>query len=291
MATYRGQTDETTQVTLPSAIEIVVWDRPCAAPGARVGLDVRTRFVSNGAQAQVQLRDGSGQTHRTFAEGITAGRLRADVLVPRNARDSLTAEVRLPRHGLQAVSPPLPLTPPITVRDVTWQKDGGEATEARRGDILTLTAAVDGAPDGLEAEIAIFEHDADDAHDLITRFPVIVRHEQVEAEWEFEYHEDTDDIPTENEDPDGYRPPEYFFEVDVGGVRAESEPVVFQDWVEFVFRDAYGTPRQDIEEVVLQLPDGSERREPVGPTGRVQLDDLPPGRTHIRDYVFADSDP
>jgi len=280
MATYRGRTDEMTQVTLPSAIEIVAWDRPRAAPGARVGLDVRTRFVGNGAQAQVQLRDGSGTRFQTFAEGITASRLRADVLVPRDARDSLVAEVRLPNHGLQASSPPLPLTPPIAVRDATWRKDGAEAAESRRGDVLALTAAVDGAPDGLEAEIAIFEHDADGAHDLITRFPVIVRHQQVEAEWEFEYHEDTDDLPTDDETEDGYRPPEYFFEVDVGGVREESDRLEFQDWVELHRTDADGAPISGAN-YILHLADGTTREGSLDASGTAREDGLPPGPLRV----------
>lgn len=273
---HKGDTDTVTTVALPSAIDRVGWNRSRAAPGAHVGLDVRTRFVGNGAQVQVQLRDASGTPHRTFTEGITAGRVRANIPVPADARDALVADVTLPQHGLQASSPPLLLTPPVTVRDAMWRADGAEAREARRGDVLTLTAAVDGAPDGLEAEITVFEHDADGAHDLVTRFPALVRNQKVETEWLFEYHEDTDDIPADDEMETGYQHPEYFFRVDVGGVRAESGRLPFQDWIEFFIRDPLGSVLPNWT-CAVRFPDGDTRRATTDAHGVLRLDNIPPG--------------
>ena len=96
--------------------------------------------------------------------------------------------------------------PAVEIKNLKWDKN-----EARRGDILKLTADVTNVYEGAEAEIQIWEHDSDGAHDLITKFPVIVKNKKIEADWEYEYHEDTDDIPTEEETEKGYNPPEYFF--------------------------------------------------------------------------------
>jgi hypothetical protein len=289
MSTHRGATNETHRIQIASTLERVAWDRRLAAPGARVGLDVRTHFVGNGAQVQVQLRDGAGTTFSTFTEGITAGRLRAAVSVPPEARDTLFADVKLPKHGLQTTSPPLPLTPPITVRDPKWQKDGSAATEARRGDTLTLTATVEGAPDGLEAELVIFEHDSDGAHDLITRFPTRIRTEKIEPEWDFEYHEDTDDVPTAGETETGYQHPEYFFRVDVGGLTAQSDTLKFQDWVAFEVRDAFGNVPEDVTGLVILAPDGTELEKSLDADGRVRLEDTLPGVYEVKEYLYADS--
>ena len=82
----------------------------------------------------------------------------------------------------------------IEITNVKWDKQ-----EARRGDVLKLTADVKGASDGTEAQIEIFEHDADGNHDFIGKFFAPVKNETMEATWKFKYIKDTDDIPTADE--------------------------------------------------------------------------------------------
>jgi hypothetical protein len=280
MATYRGTTNETHRIQLDSAVDVVAWDRRIAAPGARVGLDIRTHFVGNGAAVEVQLRDQRGTTFTRYTEGITANRLRVEVPVPADAAEALFADVALPKHGLKTSSPPLLLTPRIDLQDLQWVKDGAEATEARRGDTLTLRATAKGAPDGLEAELTVFEHDADGAHDLVTRFPARIRREQIEAQWAFAYVEDTDDIPTDDEVESGYSHPEYFFRVDAAGVRAESGQLRFQDWIRVTVVDDFGQPAVSAE-YVLHLPDGSQRQGTLDEAGALYATDLPPGPVRV----------
>ena len=87
---------------------------------------------------------------------------------------------------------------------------------------IDFTATVLNVYEEIETETQIWEHDLDDAHDLVTKFPVKVKNQKIEAEWEFQYCEDTDDIPTDKETERGYNPPEYFFRVIVAGVSADS---------------------------------------------------------------------
>jgi len=276
----KGSTGEVHVVHLSSAIDVVTWSRRQAAPGARVGLQLRTHFIGNGARVQIQLRDQAGTTFQTYTEGLTANRLRAQIPVPGDAEDILFADITLPDHGLSATSPPLSLLPRIQLDDLQWIKDGEEATEARRGDVLTLSASATGAPDGTEAELVILEHDADGAHDLVTRFPTKIHGEKIEAEWEFAYVEDTDDIPADPELEDGYAHPEYFFRVDVAGLREGSDVVAFQDWVRIVVEDDFGEPASSAD-YVLHLPNGTQRRGVLDETGALHETDLPPGPIRV----------
>lgn len=281
MSEHKGQTDETHEITLPSSIERVQWADLRAAPGGAVGLEVSTRYVSNGAQLQIKLADHQGTTHGTFKNQIHNNHLSAEVQVPPKAKDALYAEVKLPKHGLKQMSPALLLTAPVKIKNAEWSKD-----EARRGDVLTLSADVKGVPDGTEARIQIFEHDEESAHDPITELTALVEKEKIEVEWEYEYHEDMDSIPSDEEAEKGYKPPEYFFQVEVEGVAAESDLLAFKDWVEFIFEDAQEQPREEIEKVKFRYPDGRKVQKSPDKEGKVVLKDVPPGSFEFLDYTL-----
>ncbi|MDX1739981.1 MAG: hypothetical protein R3178_01760 [Rhodothermales bacterium] len=221
------------------------------------------------------MSDHSGRKHGTEKGALSGNRLSMEIMVPDAARDALYAEFKLPKHGLKQRSPPLLLTPPIQITNVKWDKQ-----EARRGDTLQLTADVDEVADGTDAEVTIFEHDADGAHDLVTKFDTKVDGGKVELAWGFEYHEDTDDIPTEEEAEQGYQSPEYFFRVDIFGVTADSELLTFVDWMEIELLTRDGRPIGN-EDYVIRLPDGSERRGRLDEMGRATETDVPPGGARV----------
>ncbi len=271
MAKHKAQTDQTHQVTLPSSIERVEWDRLRASPGGTVGLAVSTRYVGNGSTLQITLRDRNGATHGTFRDPIHHNRLTAEVQVPRQATGALFATVRLPNHGLKQESPALVLSGPVAVRRPTWSQEA-----ARQGDVLTLSADIVGAPDGAEAQIRIFEHSERGAHDPVTRLSTLVENGRVTADWEYEYTGDVENIPTEQEADKGYKPPEYFFRVEVEGVTKDSDLLPFKDWIELTLKTHTGQ-----EEYVLHLPDGSERRGQFADDGTAREEDIPPGPVEI----------
>jgi hypothetical protein len=159
----------------------------------------------------------------------------------------------------------------ITVSNARWDKE-----EARRGDVLLLSADVKGARDGTEATIEILEHDADGNHDSIETFPVTVKNEKVEMEWEFEYHEDTDEVPTAEEGEKGYNPPEYFFKVTVKGKTAESSLLGFKDFIEIELVDENGDPIQG-RKYILHLPDGKTAEGKLDERGFARVEGVPPG--------------
>ncbi len=274
MAEHSGKTGEVKKVKLESSIQQVYWTRRAAAPGGSVGLEVFTHYVGNNSDLKIELTNKSGKNHGTFSDKIHGNHFWAPVMVPADAKEELYATVKLSKHGLSQKSGPLIVLPPVQITNAKWDKK-----EAQRGDILKLTADVKGVPDGVETMIEIWEHDADGAHDFVTKFPVQVKNKKVEAEWEYEYHEDTDDIPTHAElQPAGkkYSPPEYFFRVRVGEVTGESGLLEFRDWVEFTVKDSKHNPIAD-RNFTITFADGRKENGKLDADGHARVHSAPPG--------------
>lgn len=275
MNEHQSQTDQVKKIELPSTIQQVVWTKQKASPGGKAGLEIITHYVGSNSEIKIELEDHSGKSFGKYTEKIHGNRFWANIKIPEDAKDALYAKVKLPKHGLELKSNPLIILPKIEITNAKWDKK-----EARRGDILKLTANIKGVPDGTEAEIEIWEHDADEAHDLITKFPVLVKDQKIETEWEYEYHEDTDEIPTEEESEKGYNPPEYFFRIKVGEVQADSDLLEFRDWIEIMLEDNEGNPVGD-EDYILYLPDGNQKKGKLDSKGYAKEDDIPPGRIRV----------
>jgi hypothetical protein len=151
---------------------------------------------------------------------------------------------------------------------------------ARRGDIVKILADTQGISDGTEALIGIYEHDRDGAHDFITKFTTPVKQNKIESKWDFEYHKDTDEIPTAEESEKGYNPPEYFFEVTFEGQKAKSGLLEFKDWIEIKLVNILEEPAGD-EEYILHLPDGQQRKGKLDSKGYAIERDIPPGKCKV----------
>ena len=279
MSSHKGQTDEVTTIKLSSKLEQVAWSRQVSVPGADVLLEVFTHYVGNGSEIQIRIKDEKGKKFDKIKTKIAGNHLRQSIPVPEKAKEALYAEVKLPKHKLKQESPALQLLPSVDIENLKWSEK-----EARRGDILKLSAEIKGAADGAEAEIQIWEHDEDEAHDLITKFPATVKSEKIEAEWEFKYFEDTDDIPRDEEVEQGYHPPEYFFRVNYHGATADSDLLEFKDFVEIELEDHDGKPIVG-EHFTIKLPDGTEKEGDLDDNGYAKVEDVPPGMYNI---VFDD---
>ncbi len=271
MDKHSGETDKVQKTKLTSSIEQVLWTKNSAAPGGKIGLEVFTQFVGSNSDIQIEITDKSGKKFETIKKKFFGNKFWTEIIVPEKAKDELFAEVKLPKHSLNKKSNSLYLFPPIKITNVKWDKN-----DVKRGDVLKLSTDIQGVADGTEAEIQIWEHDSDDAHDLIAKFPSIVKKGKVEAEWEFQYVDDTDDIPTEEESEKGYQLPEYFFKVKVGEVSADSGLLIFKDWIEIELKDSLGNPLSG-EDYVLYLPDGSELKGKLDDDGFVLVKDISPG--------------
>ena len=282
MTEYTKPTDEVHVITLESKITNALWRNKAASVEEKAVFEVWTHFVGNGSDIQIKVEDKRGKKIEKIKGKVYGDYFAGSIIVPKKAKEELSFTAKLPKHGLEMKSDTLKVIPPIKVTNMKWGQK-----EARREDVVKLSADIEGVPDETEVMIHIYEYDQDGAHDFITKFPCRVKNKKIEAEWEYEYHEDTDDIPTEEEMKKygkSYNPPEYFWMVDVYGKRfgekQESDLLEFKDWIEIELLDDEGDPVPN-EEYILYLSDGTEKNGNLDPEGYAREEDIPPGKIFI----------
>ena len=170
----------------------------------------------------------------------------------------------------------------FTVYNAKWSKN-----EARVGDVVKLTADVEGYKDGTEALFVIWQRDIDGKDDFIFQINSSVKGGKVEAEWKYDYHED----PDENSEEDGlkgYSSPEYYFIVKVGDSKARSDILEYKDWIEITFKDNDGRPIKN-EGYIFYLPDGTVRKGKLDSSGRLREEKIPPGECRVRLNFIPDN--
>jgi hypothetical protein len=277
-------TDTEHEIKLDSVLISAEWRAGVADGGQSVEFEVRTSMVGEGAPVKIKGKSAKGKKL-----GKVDGTMRGNTFVgsfdiPEDIElgDEVFLEVKLPKNSLNGESGRIPARPPIEVTNMKWS-----AQEARRGEVLTLTADVKGVPPETEATVTIYEHDQDGAHDKITELPAVVVGEKIETDWEYEYHEDTDDIPTEEEMQRygrSYNPPEYFFTIKFEraefGKAQESGLLKFKDWVEISLADDTGALVPN-EKYTLNLPDGTKREGSLDSNGQAREDGVPPGAVSV----------
>jgi hypothetical protein len=285
---FSKATDKEHEEKVESHLIAAVWRQGFAIAGQSASFEVVTSFVGNGAEIKVGGASEGGKKLATVKGAIFSNSYIGALDIPENVEigDEIYFKVDLPKNGISGESNRIPVFPPVEVANLKWS-----AKEARRGDALTLSADVAGVRDGTEATVTIYEYDRDGLNDKIVELPAEVKSEKIEVGWEYEYFEDTDEIPTEREMREygkSYNPPEYFFTVRIGDVeygrKQESGLLLFKDWIEVELCDGKGSPVADID-YILRLPDGTEKRGRLDGGGRARVEDVPPGTYRI---VFPD---
>lgn len=282
MTEYQRATDQVHQVKLASKLVHALWISREVCAGEKAAFEVWTHFVGNGAEIQVAATDKKGNRVGGCNGKVHGNYFGGAVTVPEKAQEELTFTAKLPAHGLEKKSDICRVLPSVKIKNQKWDRK-----EARRGDIVKLTADVENIADGVEVPIQIYEHDRDGAHDLVTRFPCRVENRKLVCEWVYEYHEDTDEIPTDEEmkaHGKKYNPPEYFWVAEYGrrrfGEKQESGLLLFKDWIEIGLADVNGKPIADAE-YTLYLADGSRRSGRLDKSGLAKAKDVPPGAYHV----------
>lgn len=282
MAEYKKQTDETQVVTLESKIIQVFWGSRLATQEDKIEFEVWTQFVGNKSKIEIKVENKKGKSVAKTKGGVFNNQFRGAIIVPKKAKESITFTAKLPDHGLEMKSAPATVIPAIAVTNQKWSQK-----EARRGDVVKLTADVEGLPDETEVMIHIYEYDQDEAHDFIAKLPVTINDSKIEVEWAYEYHEDTDEIPTDEEKKkygNKYNPPEYFWVVEYGGKRfgekQESGLLVFKDWIKFRFEDDVGNPMAE-EKYKMKMPDGTQETGKTDKDGFIKVENMSPGSVTI----------
>jgi len=148
--------------------------------------------------------------------------------------------------------------------------------KARVGDKVKLKAQVSGFDSGTDAEFRIFEKDVSSADDLIDTLKAKTQGDKVEAEWEYKYVEDTDDVQTEKEQKLGYSMPEYYFIVQVENAMTRSPLLEFRDYVEISLKDANGNGVPNAK-YRLVFKNGQILEGTLDGNGFKKVDNIPPG--------------
>lgn len=283
---FTKSTDKEHKIKLESSILSATWSANEIHAGSEAGVEVKTLFVGEGGKIKITGKSEKGKklgslTGKVYGNGFSGKLTIPDKIKP---GDSGYFEVKLPGLGASAESNRVLIRPKIEVSNMKWDKK-----EARRGDELKLTADVEGVRDESEVTVIIYEHDSDGNHDKIAEIPTKAKNNKVEVLWKYEYHEDTDEIPTEDEiqqynKEKHYEYPEYFFVLKIGdeeyGRDLDSGILKFKDWIELALADENGDPMPNVE-YILHLPDGTKRDGTLDGEGRLREDDVPPGAISV----------
>nr|MBN2276486.1 hypothetical protein [candidate division Zixibacteria bacterium] len=282
---FSKATDSEHEIKLDSHLISAIWRSGVAYAGQAAGFEVETAFVGNQADIKITGRSEKGKKLGKVSGNIRNNKFIGEMDIPEDTEigDEIYFEVELSKNGLSGESNHIMVLPPVEITNMKWSD-----AEARRGEILKLTADVKNVAGGTPATVTIYEFDRDKAHDKITTIPTEIQKEKLEVLWEYEYHEDSDEIPTQAElDKYGgtYNPPEYFFTITIGdteyGKKQESGLLEFKDWIELQLIDDEGYPIPD-KEYELTLPDGTTREGKLDEEGRVRIEDIPPGNFTIK---------
>jgi len=157
----------------------------------------------------------------------------------------------------------------FSVFNAKWSEES-----ARVGDVVELSAETEGYEDGTKALFRIWERDIDGADDFIAEIETTVDGNKVEAEWTYEYHEDTDEVSEEDE-LKGYSAPEYYFIVHVEDSKARSGLLEYKDDVELTLANEDEEPIQN-EEFIVCLSNGETRKGKTNNEGYAKIHNVPP---------------
>jgi hypothetical protein len=164
----------------------------------------------------------------------------------------------------------------FSLADAAWSKE-----EARTGDTVTLSAKVEGFPDGTAAKMTIKERNLSGADKVVDTLDAKVRGGKVEVDWDYPSADESE--PASNAGgaaPAGFSRPEYFFTVEIEDCTTASGMLFFKDWLEIDLKDGQDQPIAD-EEYRLVLPSGEVRKGTLDRNGHARIEDVPPGRARI----------
>jgi hypothetical protein len=285
MPTYSKPTDTANKIKLESHLIYALWKYRRAHAGQEAELEVKTSLVGNGATIKITCKNDNGKK-LAKAEGVVFNnKFEGPILIPDNVKtdDMVFFEAELPKHSLKGESNSIPVRPAIKVTKMQWDRK-----EVKRKDVVTMTCEFQsGVEDGDDAVIFIYEHNPNSCDIKTTSIPTTIKNNKVELQWEFNYQDDTQQIPTDDDmkpREKKYSNPQFYFVVVVDGVKIgenkESGLMKFLDIFDIEFKNIRGEPLSD-REYILHFADGSQRKGNLDKEGRSSETDLPPGKIQI----------
>lgn len=192
--------------------------------------------------------------------------------------DGSTKKGTLPSNGILRRDG-LPITGDCNVKLFSVTNAKWSQNSARVGDLVKLSADVEGYENGTIAVFEIWEMDIGGKDDFVAKINATVQGGKVESEWDYKYIEDTDDVSEEDEKK-GYSSPEYYFFVKVKESKARSGLLEFRDWIGIELIDENDNPVAN-EDYILFLPNGEVRKGKLDANGLKREENIPPGKCQI----------
>ncbi len=278
---YQVSTDKKEKIKLDSDIVEASWLCDAAHGGTDAMVKVITYAVAEGSSVEIKGSSSSGKAPGTIKGTVYNNEFVGGLPIPEKVElgAQIGFEAKLPKHGLKKQSlSTIPAFPVIKVSKMCWDK-----TEVHRGDTLKLSVQFVNPLPGAQAQIIIYEYDPDGHHEKFCSFPVEIQNDNIDVQWEFKSTYDVSQIATEQERRKygkHYVPVEFFFIVVVDGVRVgegqESGKVKFRDSMKVLASDSDGAPLKN-RDVIIHLPDDTQKTVKTDSEGYVKDQDIPPG--------------
>lgn len=287
----QGQTDQEVTFQLQSALLDARWlDSEGFVNGAAT-LEIRTLNVGDGAKVTVVLRDRQGSSLEEFKGQVIAGLHRRRIPLKANAEGGVFFEVKLPDHGLSAISGRLIVGPAIALKAPQWKdhEEGSAVSKLKRGMHLELECETLNVPADRGGHFEIWSRQANRADKLAARIPARQDAGKLKALWVFDYRDPTLALSAESAlraEGENYAAPDMVLKAECLGLTVEGPKVPFEDVQVIRVVDADGVPVPG-QKVKLTLPDGSTREASADSEGKVVVDPAPPGRIAVEWVIEA----
>ena len=157
------------------------------------------------------------------------------------------------------------------VSNAKWSKD-----KANVGEKVKLAADTEGFDNGTAALMQIYMRDVKGPDVVSFTIETQVKNNKVEAEWEYIYNEKENQTTTEEQEPQAYSMPEYYFEVLIAHSKARSGLLEYKDYIEIELTDDDGQPLAG-EEYIAYLANGQIRQGKLDSKGYKKIEKVPPG--------------
>ncbi|HVP07787.1 MAG TPA: hypothetical protein VMS71_08095 [Candidatus Acidoferrum sp.] len=281
---FTKPTDAEHKIKLESELLYAGWMSGMAYIGLTAKFQVQTAFVGNGSPVEITGKTKQGKKLGKIKGVMTNNSYVGVMEIPDNVKEGDWAyfEVDLSKCGVKGQADPIPVGPPVTVTNMKWS-----AKEARRGDIVTISADVRGVLDDTDVKLTIYEYDKDGAHDKLADLATKAKGQQISLDWKYEYFDKTHQIPTDEELKkygQNYQAPQYFFTVKIEecefGKKQESGLLAFKDWFEIKLLDGEGKPRGN-EPYTVTFADGSTKDGTLDGDGYAKVEKVPPGKCTV----------
>jgi hypothetical protein len=285
MPSFTKPTDTAHKVQLQSHLIYSLWTYKRAHAGQDTGLEVKTSLVGNGAKIKITCKNESGKKLEKTEGVIFNNKFDGKILIPDKVKpgDMIFFEVELPKHGLKGESNSIPACPAIKVTKLQWDRK-----EVKRKDVVTLTCQFQsGVEDDDEATVIIYEHNPNSCDLKVVSIPTVIKGNKIEMLWEFDYQDDTTQIPTDEEMKPfrkNYVNPQFYFVVVVDGVHIgdnqESGMLKFKDKTDIKLVAWPDHPLVNTD-FTLALPDGTQISGRTDSEGGAMVENIPPGKAKL----------